>query len=199
MRMKRAIILPMLVLFGSCLYIGTFLYLIVIEESQGMLYQHLYLVLHCAFSVRIIPCIAALIHRLWSNRVKNENGFFAINRTHNFLFGTSVPSPVELKVWGKIFAQTEKRASCNAYEFESFESTLFAVKKYESKHEAEKQTFCSATNERGLALKWIRDQRLTHNNNNNHHHHHHKLKIIIAIIVIIIVALILWLLMNKLM
>lgn len=59
MRMKRAIILPMLVLFGSCLYIGTFLYLIVIEESQGMLYQHLYLVLHCAFSVRIIPCTAA--------------------------------------------------------------------------------------------------------------------------------------------
>lgn len=117
MRMKRAIILPMLVLFGSCLYIGTFLYLIVIEESQGMLYQHLYLVLHCAFSVRIIPCIAALIHRLWSNRVKNENGFFAINRTHNFLFGTSVPLPVELKVWGKIFAQTEKRASCNAYEW----------------------------------------------------------------------------------
>ena len=36
---------------------------------------------------------------------------------------------------------------------ESFGSTLLAVKKYESKHEAEKQTFCSATNERGLALK----------------------------------------------
>ncbi|XP_022808153.1 uncharacterized protein LOC111345143 [Stylophora pistillata] len=36
MRMRRAIILPMLVLFGSCLYVGTFLYLIIIDEFQDM-------------------------------------------------------------------------------------------------------------------------------------------------------------------
>lgn len=73
-----------------------------------------------SFALRVLSennSLYSRFHRLWSNRVKNENGFFAINRTHNFLFGTSVPSPVELKLWGKIFAQTEKRASCNAYEW----------------------------------------------------------------------------------
>lgn len=51
-----------------------------------------------SFALRVLSennSLYSRFHRLWSNRVKNENGFFAINRTHNFLFGTSVPSPVE--------------------------------------------------------------------------------------------------------
>lgn len=150
MRMKRAIILPMLVLFGSCLYIGTFLYLIVIEESQGMLYQHLYLVLHCAFSVRIIPCIAAFTVY---DRIASKTKTVSLPSTALII---SSSAQVFLRQWKSMRQNLRadgETCVLQCLRMESFGSTLFAVKKYESKHEAEKQTFCSATNERGLALK----------------------------------------------
>lgn len=37
-KMKRGMVFVMLTLFGSCVYVGTFFYLSLIEDSEGILY-----------------------------------------------------------------------------------------------------------------------------------------------------------------